>query len=153
MRIRNVPARLVVGAMANTADARFHLSLRSCCHESIVDERSLSSSAHGEDHAEIRASRTTAGNLERLWGQFPTAGLLRLWAIIERMKTRCARCNAPMICNPTGDCWCSELPHGPMPTGTGGCLCRDCLTEELKQSSKEGRRSFPETLNRNSNCR
>jgi hypothetical protein len=66
-----------------------------------------------------------------------------------------------MSCNPAGDCWCKELPYGPMPvgnilepqshqagpqppskvgtgatlpqaTGATGCLCRDCLQQDLK---------------------
>ena len=77
------------------------------------------------------------------------------------MDTRCARCDAAMSCDPAGDCWCKELPHGPMPAGNilepqsrqagaqhsleardkaaplqearvTGCLCRDCLQRDLR---------------------
>ena len=76
------------------------------------------------------------------------------------MDTRCARCDAAMSCDPAGDCWCKELPHGPMPMANivepqsrqageqhsleardkptplpvaeTGCLCRDCLERDLR---------------------
>jgi len=28
-------------------------------------------------------------------------------------------------------CWCAELPHGPMPEQTAGCLCPVCLCQDL----------------------
>jgi hypothetical protein len=41
-----------------------------------------------------------------------------------------------MSCSPQGNCWCAELPHGPMPdsitTENQGCLCRNCLEERLR---------------------
>ncbi|MDP9337652.1 MAG: hypothetical protein M3P45_02170 [Acidobacteriota bacterium] len=52
------------------------------------------------------------------------------------METRCARCGATMSCNPEGDCWCKELPLGPMPVlkagEAEGCLCRECLERQLR---------------------
>jgi len=78
------------------------------------------------------------------------------------MGTRCARCGASMNCEPAGDCWCKELPHGPMPKvdvsalipqhsqvqqprqagaqhaapleelTATGCLCRGCLQQDLR---------------------
>jgi hypothetical protein len=52
------------------------------------------------------------------------------------VETRCAQCNAPMTCQPEGDCWCAELPHViPMPaadTQSTGCLCRACLLKKIK---------------------
>jgi hypothetical protein len=59
---------------------------------------------------------------------------------------------AAMTCEPKGHCWCVELPHGSMPTKSGGCLCRECLTKELRLSSDKKRRSFLETPSRNSSC-
>jgi len=51
------------------------------------------------------------------------------------METRCSKCGASMICNPQGNCWCMELPHGPMPMASAGeeegCLCRACLERKL----------------------
>ena len=59
---------------------------------------------------------------------------LRKRAILEVMDTRCARCGAEMRCEPAGDCWCKELPHGPMPEATvTGCLCRVCLENDLRE--------------------
>jgi hypothetical protein len=59
------------------------------------------------------------------------------------MDTRCARCHAPMSCKPEGDCWCAELPHGPMPVLTAGettgCLCRNCLVEQLQELERQGK--------------
>src|ERR1700733_5262332 len=59
------------------------------------------------------------------------------------METRCARCGALMSCNPEGDCWCAELPHGPVPVlkawETSACLCRTCLEERLREDPVEGR--------------
>jgi hypothetical protein len=52
------------------------------------------------------------------------------------MDTRCAQCNAPMTCYPEGNCWCAELPHGPMPVGEKGCLCPECLRKELQAAEK-----------------
>jgi hypothetical protein len=41
-----------------------------------------------------------------------------------------------MSCKPEGGCWCAELPRGPMPVlqagETTGCLCRNCLEEQLR---------------------
>jgi hypothetical protein len=55
--------------------------------------------------------------------------------IIAAVEARCVRCNAPMICNPEGECWCAQFPHGPMRADAKGCFCPDCLRKEL-QSSK-----------------
>ncbi|HEY5070253.1 MAG TPA: hypothetical protein VII37_10695 [Candidatus Acidoferrum sp.] len=48
-----------------------------------------------------------------------------------------------MSCNPEGDCWCAELPHGPVPVvkagETTGCLCRNCLEEQLREHEREGK--------------
>jgi hypothetical protein len=59
------------------------------------------------------------------------------WGRITAMETRCSKCGAPMSCTPEGDCWCMELPHGPMPLpGAGeaeGCLCRTCLERKLHE--------------------
>jgi hypothetical protein len=53
------------------------------------------------------------------------------------METRCSKCGALMSCNPEGDCWCMELPHGPMPVASAGeaegCLCRACLEQKLHE--------------------
>jgi hypothetical protein len=70
------------------------------------------------------------------------------------MEICCVRCGAAMSCDPAGDCWCKELPHGPMPTTkivelesrqvgaqhaaplqetlVTGCLCRECLVGDLR---------------------
>lgn len=50
------------------------------------------------------------------------------------MQTHCARCRAPMTCQPEGGCWCGELPHLPMPAEgeSKDCLCRACLLEKIK---------------------
>ena len=50
------------------------------------------------------------------------------------MESRCARCGAGLICDPSGDCWCKKLPHGRMPAeeDATGCLCRECLVRELR---------------------
>ena len=59
------------------------------------------------------------------------------------METRCARCEALMSCNPEGDCWCAELPRGPVPVVKAGertgCLCRHCLEEQLREHEREGK--------------
>jgi hypothetical protein len=37
-----------------------------------------------------------------------------------------------MLCQPAGTCWCAELPNKmPLPDSKAGCLCRNCLVEEL----------------------
>jgi hypothetical protein len=63
----------------------------------------------------------------------------------DAMETRCTRCDATMSCNPEGDCWCLELPHGPMPAlkagEAEGCLCRSCLEKQLRKDRLEGRRT------------
>jgi hypothetical protein len=49
------------------------------------------------------------------------------------METLCSQCNAPMSCNPTGDCWCFTLPPVlPIPSDTTqSCLCPTCLAHKL----------------------
>jgi hypothetical protein len=53
------------------------------------------------------------------------------------MQKNCAKCQAPMDCQPEGGCWCAELPHLPMPADAAatGCLCRECLIEKIKSAS------------------
>ena len=48
----------------------------------------------------------------------------------EHTTVTCARCGAPMACNPGADCWCAELPFRPMPMEISGCLCRACLESD-----------------------
>jgi hypothetical protein len=50
------------------------------------------------------------------------------------MQKLCAKCNAPMTCQPEGGCWCAELPPIPLPANfpSTGCLCRACLLEKIK---------------------
>jgi hypothetical protein len=52
--------------------------------------------------------------------------------IMKTMTTRCSRCDAVMNCTPEGDCWCKELPALPMPEDNAGCMCMECLKNELK---------------------
>jgi hypothetical protein len=62
----------------------------------------------------------------------------------REMEVRCASCGAVMNCNPEGDCWCKELPLGPMPVAgelMKGCLCRVCLERRLREDRVEGRRA------------
>src|SRR5262249_48085815 len=68
----------------------------------------------------------------------PRTLVLQDGVIIEYMETRCARCYAFMTCDPKGDCWCAELPHGPMTTKTEGCLCLGCLSKELHMNTQQG---------------
>ena len=53
------------------------------------------------------------------------------------METFCSRCKTPMSCEPEKACWCAELPNIlPLPDDeTEGCLCHDCLTEQLALQS------------------
>ena len=77
------------------------------------------------------------------------------------METKCSRCGAGMSCDAAGECWCKELPRGPMPKmdvvmvqerqdgtdsggdgrarlavplpeATTGGLCRACLEHDLR---------------------
>jgi hypothetical protein len=57
--------------------------------------------------------------------------------ILLAMETRCARCQAPMSCNPDGDCWCAKLPRIPMPADASGCCCPDCLQKEISLRSEK----------------
>jgi 23S rRNA (adenine2503-C2)-methyltransferase len=36
-----------------------------------------------------------------------------------------------MTCIPDGDCWCAQLPHGPVAANPSGCLCPACLSQGL----------------------
>jgi hypothetical protein len=56
------------------------------------------------------------------------------------VETRCAQCGAAMTCQPEGGCWCAELPHVPMPTDAGGCLCRNCLRAKIEELQNPGKR-------------
>jgi hypothetical protein len=48
--------------------------------------------------------------------------------VIDPARIACARCGAPLDCNPAGDCWCKrEEVRLPVPTGDAGCLCAACL--------------------------
>jgi hypothetical protein len=55
------------------------------------------------------------------------------------METRCGRCGAEMRCDPAGNCWCKELPHGRMSADeeVTGCLCRECLVRNLRAQGLE----------------
>jgi hypothetical protein len=56
-------------------------------------------------------------------------------------ETRCARCGAPMPCEPEGACWCKDLPpFAPLPTEPAGCLCRPCLERWLAEAKGPGAR-------------
>jgi hypothetical protein len=54
---------------------------------------------------------------------------------IAAVETRCVRCNAPMTCNPEGECWCAQFPPGPLPADAKACFCPDCLRRELQSSN------------------
>src|SRR6266566_1365925 len=56
------------------------------------------------------------------------------------VETRCAQCGAAMTCQQEAGCWCAELPHVPMPDGSKGCLCRDCLLAEIEALKNSGDR-------------
>jgi hypothetical protein len=46
----------------------------------------------------------------------------------------CALCGAPFVCGAQSgapDCWCRELASL-VPVPGRGCLCRDCLEQELR---------------------
>ena len=53
------------------------------------------------------------------------------------MAESCARCGAPLECNPGPDCWCAQLPSRPMPEAPAGCLCPACL-ETLPPATQPG---------------
>jgi hypothetical protein len=55
------------------------------------------------------------------------------------MNTNCSRCNAPMICDPQGDCWCKELPPLPAPDDSKGCYCASCLKSSIEESARAQR--------------
>ncbi len=44
-----------------------------------------------------------------------------------------------MRCEPAGDCWCKELPHGRMcaDEDVSGCVCRECLVRNLRSQGLE----------------
>jgi hypothetical protein len=56
-------------------------------------------------------------------------------------ESRCARCGAPFDCgmrSGAGSCWCAALP--PLaPVAGRACLCRRCLTEELRAAPPPAR--------------
>jgi hypothetical protein len=52
------------------------------------------------------------------------------------MTTRCSRCDAPMPCEPQGDCWCRQLPPLPAPDYSQGCYCESCLRSSLEESGR-----------------
>jgi hypothetical protein len=55
------------------------------------------------------------------------------------MTTLCSRCAAVMTCKPEGECWCMNLPPAlPLPSsGYDKCLCRKCLTDDIKLLSDQ----------------
>jgi hypothetical protein len=59
------------------------------------------------------------------------------------VETRCARCNAPMTCQPEGNCWCAELPPRLTQPQPGGCLCRSCLEHDLRSEREVPLRNCP----------
>jgi hypothetical protein len=67
------------------------------------------------------------------WFRITKMGIRRSRGIIEFMDRICSRCGAEMECNPEGDCWCKEMPHGPMAADANGCMCAECLKSELKK--------------------
>jgi hypothetical protein len=55
------------------------------------------------------------------------------------MNTRCSRCDAPMVCEPQGACWCKALPPLPAPDYSLGCYCESCLRSSLEESGRAQR--------------
>jgi hypothetical protein len=55
------------------------------------------------------------------------------------MSARCSRCQAPMVCEPQGDCWCKQLPPLPTPDYAQGCYCESCLKSALEASGRDQR--------------
>ncbi len=55
------------------------------------------------------------------------------------MDIQCARCAEPLTCQPEGECWCMALPFAPIPEGAAaeGCLCPDCLKQDLARRALE----------------
>ena len=54
------------------------------------------------------------------------------------MEILCARCHAPMTCNP-GDCWCEKVPVLPNVEVSQGCYCPSCLKSALELSARDQR--------------
>jgi hypothetical protein len=53
-------------------------------------------------------------------------------------NNRCSRCGAAFTCGTLAGekrCWCEALPPL-VPVPGRGCLCRDCLEEELRRASQ-----------------
>ena len=57
----------------------------------------------------------------------------------RKTDVRCSRCNAPMACEPQGDCWCKALPPLPAPDYAAGCYCESCLRSALEASGRAQR--------------
>ncbi|WP_373278062.1 cysteine-rich CWC family protein [Acetobacter aceti] len=64
------------------------------------------------------------------------------------METRCARCNAPLECLASADCWCMKLPPElPVPPENlnSGCLCPACLAAAFEVNKIHKLQQKPET--------
>ncbi len=56
---------------------------------------------------------------------------------LERGQAACGRCGTVFACGMLAGeerCWCADLPPL-VPVPGRGCLCRQCLEEELKAQS------------------
>ncbi|MCE0743201.1 hypothetical protein LWC05_04750 [Acetobacter sicerae] len=55
------------------------------------------------------------------------------------METRCVRCDAPLECLASSECWCMKLPPGlPVPAEqNSGCYCPNCLAAVMAPVSAD----------------
>ena len=51
--------------------------------------------------------------------------------IVETRTKQCPKCQSEFACS-TQDCWCAEYPPILAPSTDKQCLCRACLTNEIK---------------------
>jgi hypothetical protein len=59
-------------------------------------------------------------------------------------ESRCARCGAPFTCGMQAGsepCWCASLPSLETVVPGRGCLCRECLADELSASRQSQARA------------
>ncbi len=79
------------------------------------------------------------------WSRFSEEEKQCIWARLLSLplpvkEKSCSQCGQHFVCGSggkQGGCWCQDLPNqAPLAGSIGDCLCPDCLTKALHETTK-----------------